>query len=383
VGRNIPILSIYGFLRGVGSSIFNTLFPLYLVTLGYQLSKIGEIASVSNFLIIFLVPFLGILSDYYGRKPFVVLTGYALAMGLFIVGLTPEYIFLVAAYTLIRFSFRGGQPVRGALIAESVSFKRLGAAVGIVTSSFFIARVFVPSLAGLMADTAGYPPTFLLGGFIVVIGATIFLVYGVETYQGRRDKLDLASVIRDLKPRKNFNWLYITTLIDRLGWSLWFPLLNAYIGKEFGLSATEVGFLNSLMFTVLLLTQYLMGRWIDKVGYFRGLILSEAIAALAGFTLGFTGSMYLLIAGMLITGMAMSLWIPSYNKAVSLNSEKEYRAVEFSKINTYRAIAAIPAPYIGGYLYDYVDPRLPFMISSVLFIITTAIFYYVWRRRCK
>ena len=347
------------------------------------MSKIGELASIANFIIIFLVPFLGILSDYYGRKPFIVLTGFTMAMGLFIVGLTPEYILLVLAYTLIRFSFRGGQPVRGALIAESVSKETLGAAVGIVTSSFFIARVFIPSLAGLMADIAGYPPTFLLGGFVVVTGATVFLVYGVETYRGRPGRPSIASVIRDLKPRKNFNWLYISTLIDRFGWSLWFPLLNAYIGKEFGLSATEVGFLNSLMFTVLLLTQYLMGKWIDKVGYFRGLIISEAVAALAAFTLGFTGSIYFLVAGMLGTGLAMSIWIPAYNKAVSLNSEKEYRAVEFSKINTYRAIAAIPAPYIGGYLYDYVSPRLPFEISSVMFIITAILFYYTWRKRCK
>ena len=381
--RNIPILSIYGFLRGVGSSIFNTLFPLYLVALGYQLSKIGELASIANFLIIFLVPFLGLLSDYYGRKPFIVLTGFAMALGLFIVGLTPEYIFLVAAYTLIRFSFRGGQPVRGALIAESVSKETLGAAVGIVTSSFFIARVFIPSLAGLMADTTGYPVTFLLGGVIVTVGVTIFLVYGVETYRGRGEKPDLASIIRDLKPRKSFNWLYITTLIDRFGWSLWFPLLNAYIGKEFGLSATEVGFLNSLMFTILLLTQYLMGRWIDKVGYFTGLILSEGVAAIGALALGVTGSIYFLIAGMLIVGLAMSLWIPAYNKAVSLNSRQEYRGVEFSKINTYRAIAAIPAPYIGGYLYDYVSPELPFLISSLMFMATAIIFYYVWRRRCK
>ncbi len=365
----------------MGTSIFNTLFPLYLVTLGYQLSKIGELATVSNFLIIFILPFLGLLSDYYGRKPFIVLTGVTMALGLFIVGFTPEYIFLVAAYTLLRFSFRGGQPVRGALIAESVSKEMLGAAVGIVTSSFFIARVFMPSLAGVLADTTGYPPTFLLGGVIVVIGTTVFLVYGVETYRGRRDKLDLGSVWEALKPRKGFNWLYITTLVDRIGWSLWFPLLNAYIGKEFGLSATEVGILNSLMYTVILFTEYLMGRWIDKTGYFRGLIISEVTAAVAALALGVTGSIYFLIAGMMLAGLAVSIWIPSYNKAVSLNSRREYRAVEFSKINTFRAIAAVPAPYIGGYLYDYIDPSYPFIISSILFLVTSIMFYYVKKRR--
>jgi len=379
--RNIHVLAIYGFLRGVGSSIFNTLFPLYLVYLGYQLSNIGELATTANLLIIFIIPFLGILSDTYGRKPFIILTGAAMSIGLLIVGLTPQYIFLLMAYTLMRFSFRGGQPVRGALLAESVSHEMLGAAVGLVTSMFFLARVFAPSLAGYLADTTGYKTTFLLGALIVFIGVSTFTIYGVETHSKKKDKISISRILSDLKPRRNFTWLYISSLTDRIGWSLWFPLLNAYIGKGFGLTATQVGLLNSLMFSVNMFTQYLFGRWIDRVGYMKGLIASETAAAMAAASLSITGNINFLVSGMMLSGLSVSLWIPSYNKAVSLNSEEDYRAVEFSKLNMFRSLAAVPAPYIGGYLYDYIDPRLPFTLSCVMFILTTIIFYIVWRKR--
>jgi predicted MFS family arabinose efflux permease len=266
------------------------------------------------------------------------------------------------------------------LIAESVSKEALGQAVGLVTSSFFIARVFMPSEAAVMADTIDYRPTFLIGGMIVIAGTMIFWIYGRETYRGKRGGMSIKGILGALKPRKKLNWIYITTFMDRLGWTLWFPLLNAYIGKEFGLSATEVGLLNSLMFTTTLLTQYLIGRWIDRVGYFRGLILSELSGFLSALTLGVTGSITFLVVGMIFSGLSVSLWIPSYNKAVSLNSKKKYRALEFSKINMYRAIAAIPAPYIGGYLYDYIAPSIPFTLSSIIFLITTSMFYIISRR---
>ena len=343
------------------------------------MSGIGEITTLSSFIAVFSIPFLGLLTDYYGRKPFIILTGIAMALGLFITGYTASYILLVVAYALIRFAFLGGQPARGAMTAESVSKETIGEAFGIVTSSFFIARVFMPSISGILADSIGYDPTFLFGGLIVALGVVFFWIYSVETFHGKREIISWKKLLDALKPKKTLSWLYITTILDRFSWSLWLPLLNAFIGDAYGLSATEVGFLNSIMYSTTLATQYLTGKWIDRIGYLRGLILSESVGALSAITLGITRSIYLLAIGIIATGLSISLWIPSYNKAVSINSEKEYRALEYSKVNAYRAMIAIPAPYIGGYLYDYVNQSLPFAISSILLFLTTGLFYYILR----
>ena len=378
-GRNVYILSIFSFLRGVGSSIFVTLFPIYLLLIGYSMSDIGGIATLASLFTAFIIPFLGILIDYYGRKPFVVLTGFTMVISFFIVGYSTLYALLVAAYALVNFSFMMGQPARGALLAESVSKERMGEAFGIVTTSFFIARVFIPSIAGLMADTIGYKPTFLIGGIIVLIGVIIFWYFGMETLEKREMKLSWKKIVDMLRPRRKLNWLYMGTIADRFGWALWMPLLNAFMGDAYGMSATEIGFLNSIMFFVTLTTQYVIGRWIDKIGYSLGLVLSELSGLLAALSLGLFHSIGLLVLGLLFIGLSVSLWIPSFNNAVSLNTEREYRAAEYSKVNSYRAFIAIPAPYIGGYLYDYIAPETPFMLSSLILIVASSIFYLKWR----
>jgi len=48
-------------------------------------------------------------------------------------------------------------------------------------------------------------------------------------------------------------------------------LLNAYLTALFNLSATDIGILNSIMGFSTLSTQYLLGRLIDRIGYFKGL----------------------------------------------------------------------------------------------------------------
>ncbi len=377
--RNIYIMTVYGFLRGFGGSTFNTLFPLYMVYLGYRLSDIGGLATISNLILLFLIPLFGIISDSYGRKPVIILTGVALATSLLLVGLSPEYLVLLTAYVLRRFSMRGGQPARGALIAESVPPEMMGAAFGLVTSSVIATRVFIPSLSGYIADTVGYEPAFLLGFAMVSIGVGIFTVFGVETFRGS-GRLSLSKALNDLKLRRGLGWLYLSIIFDRFGWSLWFPILNAYIGDIYGLSATTVGILNSAMYGVMMMSQYFIGRWIDRVGFLKGLIISEVIAVFAALALSVTGYIEFLLAGLILTGLSISFWTPSYNKAISIHTEEEYRATEYSKMNMLRSIAAVPAPYLGGYLYDYIDVRLPFTLSAIFFTITTLIFYKTYRR---
>lgn len=198
---------------------------------------------------------------------------------------------------------------------------------------------------------------------------------GVETLNKKEVEFSWKKVIEALKPRKNLGWFYIGSTSDRFAWALWLPLLNAFIGDIYGLSATEIGFLNSIMFFATLVTQYVVGRWIDKIGYLIGLTLSELSGLIATVILGLLHSIELLILSLVFIGLSISLWIPSYNNTVSLNTKQEYRAIEYSKINSYRAFAAIPAPYIGGYLYDTLSPTIPFMISSIVMVFTSSLFY--------
>lgn len=337
---------------------------------------IGSVATISSLLIAFIVPFIGFLIDIYGRKPFIILTGITQAISLLIVSYTNLYPLIILSYALYTFSFMAGQPARGAMTAESVTPERMGEAFGLVTTPFFIARVLIPSLAGLSADIIGFSDTFLYGAIIIVIGVVIFAFLSVETLKERKPIISSSQMIKSLKPYRRLGWLYLGAMIDRFAWALWMPLLNAYLATLFNLSATDIGILNSIMGFSTLSTQYLLGRLIDRIGYFKGLALSEFTGLVSTALLSISQSIILVIISLISIGISISLWIPSYNNAVSLNTEEKYRALEYSKVNSYRLFIAIPAPYIGGYLYDFIGVAYPFISSSILMLITTLFFYY-------
>ena len=81
--RNIVALAVFAFFRGTGVSIFMTLFPLYMVDLGYQVADVGTIATLSSIPCIALLPLIGILIDWIGRKPIATLTGLTTFLALF------------------------------------------------------------------------------------------------------------------------------------------------------------------------------------------------------------------------------------------------------------------------------------------------------------
>lgn len=374
--RNVYVLSLYTALVGVGYSIFLTLFPLYILSLGYSMVDLGGITTLANLFVAIITPLLGLFIDLYGRKPFVILAGLTMALSLFLLACTKVYSFLILAYTLMNFSFIAEQPARGAMTAESVSEKEMGRAFGLTATPFFIARAIIPSISGLMADSLGFHLTFTAGGFLTSIGVIFFAILSIETLEKEtRMKIHWGKALDVLKPRSYLKWFYIATMLDYFGWGIWFSLLNAYIYDVYGLTATYIGFLSTFIFSVTFLTQYLAGRCIDRLGYILGFLISELLGLMATLLLGVTHLLGFLFLSLLCIGLSISFWIPSFNNAISLNAEKENRAVEFSKVNTYRFFFSVPAPYIGGYIYDYISPQTTFLVSSTLIALTASLFY--------
>jgi MFS family permease len=114
-----------------------------------------------------------------------------------------------------------------------------------------------------------------------------------------------------------------------------------------------------------------MGRLTDVLGASRMLALSEASAALSALTLAtinYTGTAGTVMSMSLI-GVSIGSWIPAYNVYVARVYERLGEA--YATTNAIRSVAGIPAPYIGGFLYEALALHAPLLVSAVVLMYTT------------
>jgi MFS family permease len=335
-----------------------------MVELGYKMGGIGTLASLAIIPNVVLLPFIGILIDSVGRRPMATLTGLTTFSALLIPTFTSSYEALLLAYTFFFFSFLAGQPSRSALLADSIE-EELGIAFAKTFMPFNVARTVIPFIAGFLAEIYGYSAVFLAFGLLTVVGTLFFAFYSIEPIR-KREKINL---VRELKNafilEKNLLRLYVFAIIDRFAWQLWFPLLNAHL-KELSMSPSEVGILNSVTSGVMSITAYFSGGVIDRIGSFKGLALAEAFGILAAIMLSVISNKILVTFPFILVGISLSLWIPAYNVAVATRSIQQRRGKAYSKMNTVRTVFSIPAPHIGGFIYDSITPSAPFILSILL-----------------
>ncbi len=369
--RNVPALSVYSVMRGAGVGAYRTLLPLYLLVLGYSLEIIGGIATIALLVNVLLLPLLGMLIDHIGRKIIAGLAGVLISLALLIPALTTYLPLLIVSYVLFFVSWAMGQPARSALLADSVPPERLGRAFSLVTLGFTAARVISPYTAGWLAEVLGYRDAFTLFSAVVLGGVVAFMIMGVETRVEKRS-LRLEDIVEaykaSLRPPEKLRPLYVFTSVDRASWSLWMPLLSAYLGARFGLSPAEVGLLMSISSAAQSLMLPLAGRLVDSLGAFRLMVSSEILGIASALAIAFSNAVAL-YGAMIVLGASLATWIPAYNALIAALTEADVRGRVYSSVNMARMASSIPSPWIGGTLYHALQdafPQAPFVLSAVI-----------------
>ncbi|MFN4046591.1 MAG: hypothetical protein ACK4H7_04545, partial [Acidilobaceae archaeon] len=70
-------------------------------------------------------------------------------------------------------------------------------------------------------------------------------------------------------------------------------------------------------------------------------------------------------------GLSISFWIPGYNAFIARVYHRMGEA--YASTNAVRSLAGIPAPYLGGVLYESLTPLAPFMLCAFMLVPATAI----------
>ena len=68
--------------------------------------------------------------------------------------------------------------------------------------------------------------------------------------------------------------------------------------------------------------------------------------------------------GWVIAGLGVGLATPAYQSLISKAVPQRLRGVAFGLFSTSLGLVSLPAPVIGGYLWENVSPQFPFYLTA-------------------
>jgi len=361
--KNIAVLSAMGIASGIALNIFRPLYPILAVSIGIDVSSLGLASTASTGFAVLTLMVAGSTADKLGKKSILSLAYISATAGALLCSQARSLAHIAASLMLFELSFYIGAPMRAVVVAESSPSSKMGTAYAVITTFRVLPNVIAPTLGGLMAEKIGLRPGIASAAAFMAVASAAALAI-------REEKAEQPALKVSLLPSRSLKPLYIFSSIDRFSWMMWMPIVYAHISKELSATPLQIGALASVMNTSWLLSQMASGILVDKAGALPTLLASEVLGAIAAAVLAASSSYKAALAAFTAIGLSISTWIPSYNKLLAALAPEESRAAEFSKITAYRTTASIPAPLLGGLLYNIAHP-MPFAASATILAANT------------
>ncbi|HWV15791.1 MAG TPA: MFS transporter [Cellvibrio sp.] len=340
---------------------------------------------------IFLLPLTGFAADYFDRRKFLMVTQaalglLALALGILtitgVVQLWHVYFFALLLGCVTAFD----SPARQTFVSELVDENHLSNAVALNSTSFNVARMLGPAIAGVLIVALGSGWIFLINAasFVAVIGSLCLLRVS-EMHLGGRARKTRASLIDGFR----YVWrspdiksiLLMFFLIGTFG--LNFPIFISVMAVTvFHAGAHQYGVLTSII----------------AIGSIAGALLASTrskprlaflLAGAAVFGAGFAiaaimPTYWLFAAALVVIGVSAQMFTTTANTMVQLSTEPAMRGRVMA---IFLAIAyggtSVGAPIVG-WVADTCGPRWAMAIGAGSGFAAAAIgFAYLTKSRMR
>jgi MFS family permease len=385
--KQIFYLALSAALRGLRDNLRQVVWQPFALSLGVPMASIGALESLMDLAKTVVQPVFGAASDVYGRKRFLVLReALILAAGVCFL-LARSWELLAVGMTLIGFSV-ALYPVYSSLVAESASGHEMGMLYSVMGSCYIGMGLVGTLSAGYLADTFGYSTVYMVTTILAVAALLVTVFKISETHRpanissftlGRA----FTSFLDTFRPPSYLWGYYLAMSVDLFAFSVGWRLINGMLTESFGYTPYMLGLLSSLSFGVQAFFQVIVGRYVDKAGYVKFLAASQSVScALIGLMLWNQSFTTALVANLMM-GVSAALWAPAEQAWIACNTDPGERGKSIGGYNTFRGLVALPAPIIGGLIYDRYGFHLPLMINLALATVDVGLLLFLVKDKAR
>lgn len=390
----LAVLFATVFINLVGFGLVVPLLPFFAQSLkaeAWQITLMFSAYSMGQF---FAEPFWGRLSDRIGRKPVLLMTLIANALGYLMLAFVPN-IWLAIAVRLFTGLGAGNISTVQGYVADVTPPEQRAGRMGLIGAAFGLGFIVGPGLGGLLTQPQlgrlGYQlPIFLAAGLAAVaaVGVVVFLRESRAKADPTAPRPAFLAGLKDARDNAVVSRVLVVTLIYMAGFSAMESVFGLWSESRYQWGAREVGLSFMIVGIVSTLNQgFFAGRLARRFGESRVLatgmllfgtsLVLQVLAPVAWFpaTRLELGALtipvvqgWIIPIVMAIGACGMSLAMPNISAMISRASPPDRQGAMLGLNMASSSVARIFGPMIAGALFSGLGHDWPFVIGALLTI---------------
>jgi MFS family permease len=345
------------FIISLAMGLTGLALPLYAKDLGANYTEVGLLGAMYVLLNVVFSPIVGRLADKHGRRAPIIVGYFLTAISL---ALYPAIgaVWWLLAVRLIQGAAEAPLWVNAqTAMADASEPANRGRAMGIYGVSWGIGFTIGPLLGGYLYTIIGASALFFIGSIMAFVAAFI-----VSTAKFPKPKISKKVLPKGLGFACLIGFVYVGVV------SVIFTLFPVY-GRQLGMSEMGIGLVIMLFAMVRAISFIPMGSVSDKIGV-QPIIASGLFAlAIASATLMFAKDYFLIAAIVAAIAIAEGAIYPSIMSIVTKIGGQNSAYI----LGVFNAVSVLGwgvLPPIGGVLADNVSPVAPYMMCSIVALVS-------------
>lgn len=349
-----------------------------IVALGVSISFVGQAQTIGGLGATFSRLPVGVAVDRIGRKPFILLGGLVTLIGFVSYSLATFWLLLGAGITLVTLDYAIRATASYAALGDAAKSGRVGKVFSLDLGVTETAATIAPLLGGYVATAMAVPTRFIFGTSASIVAVAILVI--LVGYK--------PASVRQTAPEAHGSWrsfiradrrvlpLLAVVAVDAAAWRISFPFWALYIFKEMNATQEQLGIALAISAGIPALTGLTLGSKLDKVGRRPFLAVSEWCAVGAFLPLLVTSRPEFAYVSAVFWGLVYSLWMPAINAYIVDHFGREKFGQTLGTMSLVAGLASAASPALGGWMWDNVSPKAPFILTLALAIAIGVIIWF-------
>ena len=380
--KTFPII-LLNLVNGIGFTLLIPVLPFIVRDLGYSAAVFGLLMAVYPLSQFFAAPLLGSLSDYYGRKPILVISQAGTLLSWFIFAaayFAPGSVWplLIIAFSRVVDGVTGGnQSVANAYLADVTSEEERTKVFGVLGAAMAVALMIGPAIGSFAsASSIGYLGVAILATLLSAL-TLIAVFFGLHESLAPKNRshaldlnllhqLNLLSKIHHLAHERALTRLFATRAVFNLVFGGYVTILVLWYADRFGLGQIEVGLVLLAVGVFLIINELvLLPRFEQRFGDLGTLIVGLTIVPVGLLLIRFPDSVWVYLPLAFILNLGVALTFPTLQsvltKVADERQEGEVQGIDTSVGALFSAVA----PILVGFLYAQIGGNTLIVLAVV------------------